>query len=136
MKQLRVQIGKDGYFRKIHQSGFSMKGIPDILGCYKGRMIGLEDKVVRSVRRKYVFRMDIFTPDQIANLKGIYEAGGVALGVVLIDSGVLRKKIFLLEYLELMEYSEVGFSKLENQKCCEICHNKWDLESLFSKINQ
>jgi len=33
-----------GYWRKIHGGPFQRRGIPDILGCYRGRFVGIEVK--------------------------------------------------------------------------------------------
>lgn len=33
-----------GFWFKVHGGPFQMAGLPDILGCYKGRFIGIEVK--------------------------------------------------------------------------------------------
>lgn len=40
---LRLQA-EGGFWIKIHGGPFQLAGIPDILGCYKGRFIGIEVK--------------------------------------------------------------------------------------------
>ena len=46
----------------------SAKGVPDILGCYKGRLIGIEVKTPRGV----------VSGDQERFIKNLNEAGGLA----------------------------------------------------------
>jgi Holliday junction resolvase len=34
-----------GWWMKVHGSPFQKAGVPDIIGCYKGRFVGIEVKV-------------------------------------------------------------------------------------------
>lgn len=43
-KVLRFLEEQGGYWHKVHVSSFSSAGIPDIIGCYKGRFVALELK--------------------------------------------------------------------------------------------
>lgn len=52
-----------------HQSGFSSRGVPDILACYKGYFIAIECK----------FGKNKPTALQEQQLEKIYRAGGVAV---------------------------------------------------------
>lgn len=38
-------IAEGGWWVKIHGGPFQQAGIPDIIGCYKGRFIGIEAKM-------------------------------------------------------------------------------------------
>lgn len=72
LKALRTKTGSRGWFKKIHGSPY-MSSLPDIIGCYDGRFVGLEVK--RPSNRNGV------TPGQQAELDKIEEAGGLS-GVV------------------------------------------------------
>lgn len=37
-----------GFYFKTHGSGYQRAGIPDILGCYKGRLVGIEVKTPKT----------------------------------------------------------------------------------------
>jgi hypothetical protein len=37
------------WFMKVHGSPFQMAGVPDLIGCYRGRFFGLEAKVGSNV---------------------------------------------------------------------------------------
>ena len=52
-----------------HQRGFSQKGVPDILACYKGRFFGIEVK----------YNGNITSPAQDEQLDKIEAAGGISL---------------------------------------------------------
>lgn len=43
-KVLRYLKEVGGYWVKIHVSSFTSKGVPDIVGCYKGKFIAFELK--------------------------------------------------------------------------------------------
>jgi Archaeal holliday junction resolvase (hjc) len=50
-----------GYWVKIHGSAYQVSGLPDIIGCYRGRFVGLEVKVPGgenklSLRQKVMLR--------------------------------------------------------------------------------
>jgi len=56
------------WYTSRHQAGFSSRGVPDILCCYRGRFIAIECK---HAGRKP-------TDAQIAQLAAIERAGGIA----------------------------------------------------------
>ena len=58
-----------GWWIKTHGGAFQAAGIPDILGCYRGRFCGLE------VKRPHVGRPTIL---QLYTLAAIRQAGGIA----------------------------------------------------------
>ena len=59
----------EGWFGfKVHGAGMSSNGIPDLIGCYRGRFVGLEIKAGRRPA----------TPLQLHRMCQIRESGGVA----------------------------------------------------------
>jgi hypothetical protein len=70
---VRLRRERPGLWVKIHGSPFQRKGLPDIIGCYRGRFVGLEVKVPG--------REAEVTPLQAHTLSEIRHSGGVA-GVV------------------------------------------------------
>ncbi len=60
---------KGAWVTKTHGSSFS-SGLPDLVACYKGRMLGLEVKLPTT--------LDTVSARQSAILHQIYEAGGIA----------------------------------------------------------
>jgi hypothetical protein len=58
------------YFYPV-TGGYGHSGVPDIVGCYRGRFFGFECKAGRNKP----------TPLQLANLTQIGEVGGIALVV-------------------------------------------------------
>jgi Holliday junction resolvase len=64
---------------KVHGGPLMMAGLPDIIGCYKGKYFGFETKVLVS---------DEPTPIQLRRHEQIREAGGVALVVTCVNDAV------------------------------------------------
>ena len=58
------------YFYPV-TGGYGGSGVPDIVGCYKGRFFGIECKAGKNTP----------TPLQKKNLESIAESGGIALVV-------------------------------------------------------
>jgi hypothetical protein len=59
---LRDKYGSDLFLFKVWGSEFQLAGLPDLLGCYKGRFVALEVKTPEtrtklSERQKYVMRL-------------------------------------------------------------------------------
>ena len=74
-RELRKVLEHHGHYAvKIHQTGYNTAGIPDLLCCVRGVMIGIETKLVYSGRLKY-------TEHQIHHLNKIRNAGGIGIGV-------------------------------------------------------
>lgn len=69
VKIKRYLKDRGAYCEKIWGGGFQSAGIPDVIGCYKGRFIGIEAKVGNN------------KPSEIqkAKIKLINEAGGYAI---------------------------------------------------------
>lgn len=68
LKKLR---SKGGFWIKIHGGPFQILGIPDIIGCYRGRFCAFEVK--RPGRD--------LTRIQAATIQAIKRAGGIALKI-------------------------------------------------------
>ena len=68
--QKTVQRELGGFWVKVHGGPFQMVGLPDLVGCCKGRFIGLEVKMPE--------RAGTLTPIQAAIIRKINEAGGIA----------------------------------------------------------
>jgi Holliday junction resolvase len=67
---------RGGFWMKIHGSPFQVAGIPDIIGCYRGRFIAFEVK--RSAEERP-------TKLQVYQMKKITQAGGVARVIFTVD---------------------------------------------------
>lgn len=63
---------RGGFVFKVHGGPTMMRGLPDLIGCYRGRFIGWESKMTKS---------DVPSPIQRYRHKQIREAGGLALVV-------------------------------------------------------
>lgn len=66
-KAQAIIIGRGGWVTKIHGSEFQEVGLPDLMGCYRGIMLGLEAKQPGEEPSKR----------QLVVLKRIAKAGGV-----------------------------------------------------------
>ena len=44
-KILKALRNRGGLWFKIHGSAYQMTGLPDIIGCYRGRFVGIEVKL-------------------------------------------------------------------------------------------
>lgn len=72
VKNIMKLLKKDypGFYFKTHGGPFQMAGLPDILGCHKGRFIGIEVKAPG--------KEDTLTILQKKVLRLIRNAGGIA----------------------------------------------------------
>lgn len=68
-KALMKLRARGGFWIKIHGSPFQLAGIPDIIGCYRGRFIAFEVKREAGM---------VPTRIQMYQLKKITQAGGFA----------------------------------------------------------
>ena len=68
------------WFTKNHGTAFGRRGIPDLTGCYRGRMFGLEVK--RPGRKHEVSKLQELELQRIAN------AGGLAAVVESVDDAM------------------------------------------------
>jgi hypothetical protein len=72
--------------------GYGRKGIPDIIGCYRGMFFAIEVKAPGKI--------DNTTPWQERELAAIHAAGGVDL---VLDSAIGVKEILMAHYAVLGE---------------------------------
>ena len=84
IRNILTQAG--AYHAVIHQSGFGVAGIPDILACYRGRFLGIE---VKAPGRKG-------TALQLRQLELINGAGG--LGLIADDPDKVRELLTWLDH--------------------------------------
>lgn len=75
-----LRLLPNSWWVKIHGSPFQVSGIPDILGCYRGRFVGFEAKLPDDPAR--------LTARQGWMLNRIEEAGGIASVVSSPDEAV------------------------------------------------
>lgn len=79
-KILKMLRSQGGWWFKTHGSPYQMAGIPDILGCHKGRFVALEVKMPG--------KEDDTSTRQDWTMKRIQDAGGIA-AVVSSKSGAM-----------------------------------------------
>ena len=77
VKKFLKAIG--AYFYMPVQNGMGVVGIPDIVGCYRGRFFGIETKAPNKTPTAPEQRWAKATPNQQAQLEGILAAGGIGL---------------------------------------------------------
>lgn len=75
-----------GYWQKIHGGPFQSRGIPDIIGCHRGRFIGIE------VKLDYNEASEL----QVKNGKAIKKAKGLWMVAYSVE--------------EVKQFMEVGFN--------------------------
>ncbi len=86
MEALKRKFG--GFYFKTHGNHFQGRGLPDIMGCVRGRLLGIEVKLPGKEHE--------LTPIQKATLKKINRAGG--LGVMV--SSVEQAEEAVNEYIK------------------------------------
>ncbi len=77
-RMIRAFRARGAWAVKIHGGPHQTRGLPDILACYKGQMIGIEVK--RPNRKNTV------TPIQERTLRDLESSGAVALILTRVDS--------------------------------------------------
>ena len=80
-------VSKGAYVIKIHGSGYSQAGVPDLLVCYKSKFIGIEVKTEKGKT----------TELQNYHINKIRECKGIAVVIRPSDFGQLK---LLLEVLD------------------------------------
>lgn len=75
----RLQKERPGFWMVVHGSAMQQAGVPDLIGCYRGRFVGLEVKVPGEEP----------DPLQSHRLNQIIRAGGIA-GVIESPDDALR----------------------------------------------
>jgi hypothetical protein len=79
-----ASFGKDIWFFKVAGGPFQMPGVPDIIGCYRGKMFGIEAKSKSGKP----------TDRQLHEIEKINAAGGVAgLAYSLEDAQAIMEKL-------------------------------------------
>lgn len=81
IKALKKKYPKDVWY-KIHIGPYQERGIPDILGCHRGRMIGIEVKLPENKKGT--------TKYQERQIHLIMEAGGYATTVTSIKEALQK----------------------------------------------
>lgn len=81
IKALKKKYPKDVWY-KIHVGIYQERGIPDILGCHCGRMIGIEVKLPENKKGT--------TPYQERQIHLITEAGGYATTVTSVKEALQK----------------------------------------------
>lgn len=70
-KKIKKALQKEGgFWVKVHGGPYQRVGLPDLIGCYKGKFIGIEVKVPG--------REDTLTKRQSRILRQIESEGGIA----------------------------------------------------------
>lgn len=141
-REIRKSLDKFGYFKKMVGGAFIVPGIPDILGCYKGRFIGIECKQIKVLPKRDTSWLwnNLFQPDQILNLQSIKDAGGLAVG--LIHNAIVSRNQYAIilnvnQIKQLNSISLGDYTGLMTLKRLFIVHRingGWDVESLLNKV--
>ena len=81
---LLTSLQRLGWFRKINDT--VQIGIPDIIGCFDGTTFGIEVKSIKEVPEGGIVppsSAHTFSAKQVHDLQGIWNAGGVGVGLVI-----------------------------------------------------
>lgn len=81
IKALKKKYPKDVFY-KVHGGPYQERGIPDILGCHRGRFIGIEVKTPENKKG--------LTKYQERQLHLIFEAGGYATSVTSVKEALQK----------------------------------------------
>ena len=81
VKALKEKYPEDTWW-KIHGGPYQERGIPDIIGCHRGRFIGLEVKLPENKKR--------LTKYQARQIHLIFEAGGYATSVTSVEEALQK----------------------------------------------
>lgn len=93
VKKLKKRLAKEfgGFWFKVHGGPFQLAGLPDLIGCVRGRFIGIECKAPG--------KMKTLTELQVKMLSIIRKAGGLGFATDNIDKAVSRVRRWLREPL-------------------------------------
>lgn len=118
-----------GWFRNITDT-FQI-GIPDILGCYKGRACGIEIKSIDEVPQngwapaKSKHR---FTPKQVEELKSISRSGGISIACIICGPILMYGTPY-----DINKDGQINCTTLfTNGQYIQKCSGKWDFETLLN----
>jgi hypothetical protein len=79
VKKILDSKGHDLFYYMPVQNGMGVVGIPDIVGCYKGKFIAIETKKPNKNPTTVEQRMKKCTPNQLNRLNEIVAAEGYAI---------------------------------------------------------
>jgi len=139
-REIRKSLDKYGYFRKMIGGAFIVPGIPDILGCYRGRFISIECKLIKSKPKhaNSILWNNLFSPAQIDNLQAIKDSGGLAYGIIYI---LFRQQAIALAPGAIRALNKAILSDIEGlilQRKITVLNRKygvWDVEKLLTLNN-
>lgn len=138
-REIRKSLSQYGYFLKMVGSGFTVPGIPDILGCYRGKFIGIECKLIKSKPKhpESLLWSNLFSQAQIENLQAIKDAGGVSYGIICI---LFKQQAIILAPGAIRSMNKVILEDIEGlllQRKVMVLNRKygiWDVEKLFPTL--
>lgn len=99
----RILASYGCYIIKTHGDRYSVKGTPDIIACYKGRFIALEDKATNGKPSKL----------QCYHLKKVSDSGGFG-SIIVPTAGINKIKNYIHKYFP--EYSDTNVLDLDSLK--------------------
>ena len=143
-RELRKELNKFGWFIKMVGGSFVMPGIPDILGCYKGKFLSAECKQIKKMpmRPGSLLWNNIFTSDQIVNLQSIRNNGGVALGIIHNTIAPYKQYAIVLNVAQIRQLNSVtleNYTSLIVQRRLfriERIKGQWDVRHLLSNLDK
>jgi penicillin-binding protein-related factor A (putative recombinase) len=112
-KALEAKYGDKICVEKIVQNGMMKKGLPDLIGCLSGMMIGIESKLIKTLPQRpdsIACPKNTFTKDQIDTIKKINKAGGKAFGLVCIPC--YSNIAIIVEEADLEQFSAMTLREL------------------------
>jgi hypothetical protein len=101
MCDLRAHSKKEGWWVKIHGGPFQIRGVPDILGCYKGKFVAFEVKVPGKEDTQSAMQLAIFARIRLAG--GVPKLVSSATDA----TGVLEKLDMLSAHRESEDLNEI-----------------------------
>jgi len=141
-REIRKSLSQYGYFLKMVGGAFTVPGIPDILGCYQGKFIGIECKLVKTKPKhpESLLWNSLFSLAQIDNLQAIKDSGGIALGLIHIADNPREHYAIVLAPIQIKHLNRIDLGSYNNllktNRLFIIKRNKglWDVEKLLSNF--
>ena len=143
-REIRKSLSQYGWFVKMVGGAYIVPGIPDILGCYRGRFIGIECKQIKTVPKNLGSNVwnNMFSEDQIANLQAIKDAGGIALGLIHVAANPTEHYAIALTPVQIKHLNRIDLGSLngllDTDRLFVIKRTKgcWDVGYLLGNLNQ
>lgn len=143
-RDLRKALSIHGYFKKMVGGVFVVPGIPDILGCFEKRFIGIECKQIKKMpmRGKSLLWNNLFQADQILNLQKIKDNGGIALGIIHNVIAPYRQYAIALNVTQIKQLNNITLEDytglIVQRKLFRIerVHGQWDMKPLLSNLDK